>query len=131
MGREADHSPPSSAKFMNAWSYITTPQYAFMAWCSVKAQDKLYFYLLLLHWWHNRKKQQNALKSNYYKILSQNHFHIYCRPVKTRSQNCLQEDSFQLCKIRGCIKSFRTGRLGREPQIVQLSATRCSCIAIL
>jgi hypothetical protein len=28
-------------------------------------------------------------------------------------------------------KSFRTGRLGRELQMVQLSATRCSCIAIL
>jgi hypothetical protein len=28
-------------------------------------------------------------------------------------------------------KSFRTGRLERELQIVQLSATRCSCFAIL
>jgi len=28
-------------------------------------------------------------------------------------------------------RSFRTGRLGRELQIVQLSATKCSCIAIL
>jgi hypothetical protein len=35
-GRESDHSPPSSAEVKNAWSYISTPQYAFMAWCSVK-----------------------------------------------------------------------------------------------
>jgi hypothetical protein len=28
-------------------------------------------------------------------------------------------------------KSFRTGRLERELQMVQLSATRCSCIHIL
>jgi hypothetical protein len=28
-------------------------------------------------------------------------------------------------------KNFRTGRLGRELQMVQLSITRCSCIAIL
>jgi hypothetical protein len=28
-------------------------------------------------------------------------------------------------------KSFRTGRLEGELQMVQLSATRCSCIAIL
>jgi hypothetical protein len=28
-------------------------------------------------------------------------------------------------------KRFRTGRLERELQMVQLSATRCSCIAIL
>jgi hypothetical protein len=37
-GREADHSPSPSAEVKNAWSYNSTPQYAFMAWCSVKAQ---------------------------------------------------------------------------------------------
>jgi hypothetical protein len=31
----------------------------------------------------------------------------------------------------GVTKSFRTSRIEREMQIVQLSATRCSCIAIL
>jgi hypothetical protein len=31
----------------------------------------------------------------------------------------------------GVSKSFRTGHLGRELQMIQLSATRCSCIAIL
>jgi hypothetical protein len=41
-GREADHSPPSSAEVKNAWSYNSTPQYVFMAWCSVKAQGQLY-----------------------------------------------------------------------------------------
>jgi hypothetical protein len=30
-GREADRSPPSSAKVKNAWSYKSIPQYAFMA----------------------------------------------------------------------------------------------------
>jgi hypothetical protein len=35
-GHEADHSPPYSAKVKNAWSYTSTPQYAFIAWCSVK-----------------------------------------------------------------------------------------------
>jgi hypothetical protein len=40
-GREAGHSPPSSAEVKNAWSYLSTPQYAFMAWCSVKAQGQL------------------------------------------------------------------------------------------
>jgi hypothetical protein len=39
-GREADHSPPSSAKVKNEWSYTSTPQYALMALCSVKAQLK-------------------------------------------------------------------------------------------
>jgi hypothetical protein len=49
-GREADHSPPSSTEVKNAWNYISTPQYAFMAWCSVKkeAQGHLYLYLYRL-----------------------------------------------------------------------------------
>jgi hypothetical protein len=38
MGHEADHSPPSSAEVKNACSYTFTPPYAFMVWCSVKAQ---------------------------------------------------------------------------------------------
>jgi hypothetical protein len=41
-GREADHSPPSSAEVDNACSCTSTPLYAFMAWCSVKAQGQLY-----------------------------------------------------------------------------------------
>jgi hypothetical protein len=40
---EADHSSPSSAELKNAWSYISTPQYAFMTWCSVKAQGRFTF----------------------------------------------------------------------------------------
>jgi len=34
----------------NAWSYTSTPQYVFMAWCLVKAQGRLY--LLTLHFTH-------------------------------------------------------------------------------
>jgi hypothetical protein len=34
-------------------------------------------------------------------------------------------------KNEGLSKSFWTGRLERELQMIQLSATRCSCIAIL
>jgi hypothetical protein len=29
---EADHSPPLSAEVKNAWSYISSPTYVFMAW---------------------------------------------------------------------------------------------------
>jgi hypothetical protein len=42
-GSEADHSPPSSAEVKNAWSYASTPQYVFMAWCLVKHRDKFIF----------------------------------------------------------------------------------------
>jgi len=35
-GRETDNLPPSSAEVKNAWSYPSTSQYAFMAYCSIK-----------------------------------------------------------------------------------------------
>jgi hypothetical protein len=38
LGHEADHSCPSNAEVKNAWSYTSTPPYAFMAWCPVRAQ---------------------------------------------------------------------------------------------
>jgi hypothetical protein len=47
-GREVHHSPTSSAEFKNAWSCTSAPQYAFMAWCTVKAQGQLYLSPLLL-----------------------------------------------------------------------------------
>jgi hypothetical protein len=47
-GREADHSPPSIAEFKNAWSYTSTPQYAFMSRFSVKAQGKHYLLILII-----------------------------------------------------------------------------------
>jgi hypothetical protein len=44
-GREADHSPPSSAEVKNTLSYTptTTPQYAFMVWDFVKQRDDFTF----------------------------------------------------------------------------------------
>jgi hypothetical protein len=48
LGREADHSPPSSAEVKECMELYLHPQYAFMAWCSVKAQGQLYFYFYLL-----------------------------------------------------------------------------------
>jgi hypothetical protein len=44
---------------------------------------------------------------------------MHCHHNKTSSQ------------YQGISKSFRIGRMERELQMVQLSATRCSCIAIL
>jgi hypothetical protein len=38
-GREADHSPPSSAEVKNAWSYTSTYLYVFMVWYVVKHSD--------------------------------------------------------------------------------------------
>jgi hypothetical protein len=41
-GREADHSPPSSAEVKKAWSYNSTPQYDFMVWCLTKQEISLH-----------------------------------------------------------------------------------------
>jgi hypothetical protein len=41
--READHSPATSAEVKNAWSYTSTPQYVFMAWCLVRHRDNFTF----------------------------------------------------------------------------------------
>jgi hypothetical protein len=44
-GREAGHSPPSSAEVKEWVELYPTPQYAFMAWCSVKrSTSQLYLY---------------------------------------------------------------------------------------
>jgi hypothetical protein len=45
LGCEADHSPLSSAEVKNVWSYTSTPQYVFMAWCLVKHRDNFTFTL--------------------------------------------------------------------------------------
>jgi len=57
-GWEADRSPPYSAGVKNAWIYIFTPLYIFMAWCLIKprlrihsvvlseAQKQIYLYLV-------------------------------------------------------------------------------------
>jgi hypothetical protein len=45
-GREADHSPQSSAKVKMRGAIFPLPKYAFMAWCSVKKNSTGQFYLL-------------------------------------------------------------------------------------
>jgi hypothetical protein len=55
-----------------------------------------------------------------YKVLQSPAFISTCYPVRHGTVT-----------LNECVsKSFRTGRLERELQMVQLSATRCSCIAI-
>jgi hypothetical protein len=48
-GREADHSPPSTADVKNAWSCISAPQYVLIAWFLVKAQEQVCLYIYLIH----------------------------------------------------------------------------------
>jgi len=42
-GREADHSPSSSAEFTNTWIYISTSQYDLTARCLVKHRHNFIF----------------------------------------------------------------------------------------
>jgi hypothetical protein len=46
-GREADHSPPSSAEVKNAWSCISTPPIRLHGVVLSQAQGKLYLSTLL------------------------------------------------------------------------------------
>jgi hypothetical protein len=34
-GREANHTPPTSAQVKKTWTYTSTAPYVFMAWCLV------------------------------------------------------------------------------------------------
>jgi hypothetical protein len=43
----------------------------------------------------------------------------------------IEDDHDYVLKYEDVTRSFRTGRLEQELQMVQLSATRCSCISIL
>jgi hypothetical protein len=45
-GHEANCSPPSSAEVRNVWSYTSTPQYIFMAWCLIKQEICLHCVVL-------------------------------------------------------------------------------------
>jgi hypothetical protein len=47
-GREADHSHPPSVEVKNAWSYTSTPRYAFMAWCLINHRGNFTFLPLLV-----------------------------------------------------------------------------------
>jgi len=41
-GHEADHSAPCSAEVEKAWSYNSTPQHVFTAWCLIKQWIRLH-----------------------------------------------------------------------------------------
>jgi hypothetical protein len=69
----------------------------------------------------NRLKKVTYGNTVYFKLFSFNGISTYF----IRSLN------LKICRHERVSKSFRTGRLERELQMVQLSATRCSCIAIL
>jgi hypothetical protein len=55
-------------------------------------------------------------------FLSLSHHQICC---------CRESRNIRLIMYEDVSKSFWTGRLERELQMVQLSVTRCNCIAIL
>jgi hypothetical protein len=70
---------------------------------------------------HNIKDRSSEGPLTYLK-----HFRSAARIKKCNAQITLQSEMYD-----SVFKSFRTGRLERELQMVQLFATRCSCIAIL
>jgi hypothetical protein len=69
-------------------------------------------------------------------LMLYSHLRLLFRVVSSHrfsTKDILYIHLFHACYIRGCIQKFTDwpGRLEWELQMVQLSATRCSCIAIL
>jgi hypothetical protein len=83
-GREAGHSPPYTAEVKNAWSYTSSPQYAFMAWCLVKRRDTFTFtYICLLE----RKTEKMKTVGKEAKMLVS-----VCICVLVHTYTCPEED---------------------------------------
>jgi hypothetical protein len=68
-GREAHHSPPSSAEIKNAWRYTSTLPYVFMASCLIKHRDSFTYVGGILYnscykhvnKWHKHSKEVYVL----------------------------------------------------------------------
>jgi hypothetical protein len=43
-GCEANHSPPTSVEFKNAWSYTSTLPHVFMSWYLIKHREASWLY---------------------------------------------------------------------------------------
>jgi hypothetical protein len=73
----------------NEWNYTSTPQYAFMAWCLVKAQGQLYLYLYCMICLFLIDHTLIILFSYFelcYLKYPKLRFHIYMLPVKGFSE---------------------------------------------
>jgi len=49
-GHEAERSLPSSAEVKNSWSYTSTPQYAFLARCSIEKYRQNFTFTFSRHY---------------------------------------------------------------------------------
>jgi hypothetical protein len=47
LGREADHSSPSSAEVKKTWSYTSIPSCVCMAWCLIRHRIRFYEVVLI------------------------------------------------------------------------------------
>jgi hypothetical protein len=103
-GLEADYSPPSSAEVKECMElYIHSPNMPSWRGAQLKDRDNFTF-----------------------TFTSHDKFHC---AFPLRKADVVRDLRYTI--IRGVSKSFRIGRLEQELQMVQLPATRCSCIAIL
>jgi hypothetical protein len=112
------------------WAYQTREHYlnwkqgTFRCPCSVFIQIWCYIFLnLILYSTESYNQYHVSSRSFTNRVLVRGKFKIPTRPIKNVH--------WLLTKYEVISKSFRTGSLERELQMVQLSATRCSFIAIL
>jgi hypothetical protein len=127
------------------------PQYAFMVWCSVKekGRDNFNFTLIILEPGYYGEAPHYAGSSSlldinirvttYYHTSSMQVMYFFdarhqiSYAYKISSLTIYIHARAHICLIQyeGVSQSFRTGRVEWELQMVQLSATKCSCIATL
>jgi len=94
-GREADHSPQLVPRSKYEWSYTSTPQYVFMAWCSAKVRGQLYFYLKgtlrpLKLWKHGFESRAGMDFVQYFVFCDSNGHTITWSPIRVGlPSNCM------------------------------------------
>jgi hypothetical protein len=80
-GREADHSSPINQSINQSnkeWGYTTTPQYAFLTWCSVKIK--------------HRKQLATAL-GGWLRAVSSDRFWYHSDSTTRKSFSCLSQEA--------------------------------------
>jgi hypothetical protein len=89
---------------------------------------------ILGQWWYPFLRSETAYRDQDFVILFSHYIRMLLfefLPIVLRIPDIQGSIFNSETNYEGVSKSFRTGRLERELQMVQVSATRCSCIAIL
>jgi hypothetical protein len=141
-GREFDHSLHPMSRSKKEWSYTSTSQYIFMAWYLVKHRDNSTFtFTCYSNGWSECVAVTEFVIASTGPFVPQIVLNLFVSlriwKVHWVDTKCLRQALQHVMKLlfyviyEGSSKSFRTGRLEQELQMVQFFASRCNGIAIL